>query len=134
LTANRAAKAAATPAPQAVQTTPGASTVGAFDPAARFVEVAGVRLTNGPNHRPQVQYIIINHSSRDLTGLGVRLALRSVDEAASAARLVTVFSKIPALGAYQSREIRTELDTDLRSASIPDWQALRPEVLVSRSQ
>ncbi len=99
-------------------------------PASRFVEVAGVRITNGLNHRPQLQYIVINHSSKELTGLGIRLALRSGSDANSAP-ILTVSSKVPALGAYQSREIRTELDGDWRTSSLPDWQSLRTDVQVS---
>jgi hypothetical protein len=125
----------------AVSTQPGrasrvASTDGVAEehPFARSVEVAGVRITAGLNHKPQLQYIVVNHSSKELTGLGIRVALRSAGEPASAAPLFTVFSKVPALGAYQSREIRTEINTDLRVSSLPDWQSLRPDVLVSGRQ
>ena len=38
-------------------------------PAARSVEVAGVRIVTGPNKRPQLQYLVINHSAEELTGL-----------------------------------------------------------------
>jgi len=125
----------------AVSTQPGqASRVASLDsavqehPFARSVEVSGVRITAGLNHKPQLQYIVINHSSRELTGLGIRVALRSAGDPAGSAPLLTVFSKVPALGAYQSREIRTELDSDVRVSSLPDWQSLRPEVLVSGRQ
>jgi len=129
----------AQPAPvssQPAQTPRVASTESVLEehPFAHSVEVAGVRITAGLNRKPQLQYIVINHSSRELTGLGIRVALRSAGEPASAAPLFTVFSKVPALGAYQSREIRTEINTDLRVSSLPDWQSLRPDVLVSGRQ
>ncbi len=129
---DRDAKAAATTASNSARTTSGAG-----DSAlawSRFVEVAGVRVINGANHRPQVQYIVINHSSKELTGLGIRLALRTGNDSSSSAPLFTVFSKVPSLGAYQSREIRTDLDADLRTSSVPDWQSIRTDVQVSAQQ
>ena len=103
-------------------------------PWSRLVEVAGIRVISGANHRPQLQYIIINHSSKELTGLGIRLALRSGNDPPSSTPLFTVFSKVPALGAYQSREIRTDLDADLRASTLSDWQSLRSDVQVSGQQ
>jgi hypothetical protein len=133
--ANRDAKAAGASTPSS-QTARVAATDSVLEehPFARSVEVSGVRITAGVNRKPQLQYIVVNHSARELTGLGIRVALRSAGEPASAAPLFTVFSKVPALGAYQSREIRTEINTDLRVSSLPDWQSLRSDVLVSGRQ
>jgi hypothetical protein len=133
--ANRDAKPAGASTPSS-QTARVAATDNVLEehPFARSVEVSGVRITAGSNRKPQLQYIVVNHSAKELTGLGIRVALRSAGEPASAAPLFTVFSKVPALGAYQSREIRTEINTDLRVSSLPDWQSLRPDVLVSGRQ
>lgn len=103
-------------------------------PFARFVEVAGVRVTSGASHKLQLEYIVVNHSSHELTALGIRLALRSGDNASNAAPLFTVFSKLPSLGPYQSREIRTEIDPPERAASLTDWQSIRTETLIAKAQ
>jgi hypothetical protein len=100
-------------------------------PAARFVEVAGVRIVLGPNKRPQAQYIVINHSSSELTGLNIRIAVRSV-EALEDPPLFTVSSAVASLGPNQSKEVRVELDPSIQPSAIPDWQSLRTEVLVAR--
>ena len=100
-------------------------------PAARSVEVAGVRIVTGLNRRPQLQFIVINHSANELTGLNIRVAVRSVDGLAGPP-LFSVSSPIAVLGPDQSKEIRTDLDTSIKPASIPDWQSLRTEVLVAR--
>jgi hypothetical protein len=100
-------------------------------PAARSVEVAGVRIVTGPNKKPQLQFIVVNHSATELTGLNIRITVRSVD-ALAGPPLFSVSSPIAALGPNQSKEIRTELDASVKPASIPDWQALRTEVLVAR--
>jgi hypothetical protein len=116
-------KAASVPAPPAA--------VVQEHPAARSVEVAGVRIVTGPNKRPQLQYIVINHSSNELTGLNIRIAVRSVDGLADAP-LFSVSSVVAALGPNQSKEIRTDLNSSVQASAIPDWQSLRTEVLIAR--
>jgi hypothetical protein len=100
-------------------------------PAARSVEVAGVRIVTGPNKKPQLQYIVINHSASELTGLNVRIAVRSVD-ALAGAPLFSISSVVASLGPNQSKEIRTDLDSSVKPSAIPDWQSLRTEVLIAR--
>jgi hypothetical protein len=100
-------------------------------PAARSVEVAGIRIVTGSNRKPQLQFVVINHSANELTGLSIRIAVRSVD-GLSGPPLFNVSSPIAVLGANQSKEIRTDLDASIKPASIPDWQSLRTEVLVAR--
>ncbi len=116
-------KAAPAPAPQV--------RVVEEHPAARSVEVAGVRIITGPNKRPQLQYIVINHSAAELTGLNIRIAVRSVDSP-SDAPLFTVSSPVASLGPNQSKEVRTELDSSVAPSAIPDWHSLRTDVLVGR--
>ena len=138
LTSNRDTKAAAAspvaqPAPVAPEPAPApAAPIAREHPSARFVEVAGVRLVTGPNKKAQLQYILINHSSSELTGLDVRIAGRSVDSPSGAAPLFSTSEVVAALGPYQSKEIRTDLGADLRASAIPDWQAMRTEVLIAR--
>jgi len=93
--------------------------------------VAGVRIVTGPNKKPQLQYIVINHSSSELTGLNIRIAVRSVDALADAP-LFSVSSVVAALGPDQSKEIRTDLNPSVQVSAIPDWQSLRTEVLIAR--
>jgi hypothetical protein len=100
-------------------------------PAARSVEVAGIRIVTGANKRPQLQFIVINHSANELTGLNIRIAVRSV-EALEDPPLFSVSSMVASLGPNQSKEIHTDLDPSVKPSAIPDWQSLRTEVLVAR--
>jgi hypothetical protein len=100
-------------------------------PAARSVEVAGIRIINGPNKKPQLQFIVINHSAKEITGLNIRIAARSVDAPADTP-LFTVSSPVAVLGPNQSKEIRTEVNSSIQPSQIPDWQSLRAEVLIGR--
>ena len=129
LAANREAKAAVTPAPIQAASVPAAP---AFEqhPFARFVEVTGLRVVADLSHRSQVQYIVVNHSSEQLSGMLIRIAVRSSTDSAGAKPLFTVSAVIPSLGPHQSKEIRTDLDSQLRSSAIPDWEYLRTDVQV----
>lgn len=100
-------------------------------PAARSVEVAGIRIVTGSDHRPQLRYIVINHASKEVKGLNIRIAVRSVD-GLSGPPLFTVSSNVASLGADESREVRTTLSSSIPSSSIPDWQSLRTEVVIAR--
>jgi hypothetical protein len=134
LTANRdTSTAAAAPAsPQTSASAPAApAPVAQEHPGARFVEVAGVRVVTAANKRPQLQYIVVNHSAGELTGLNIHIAVHSADSP-TGAPLFTVTSAIASLAANQSKEIRADIDPSIKSASIPDWQALRTDVLIAR--
>lgn len=100
-------------------------------PAARSVEVAGIRIVTAPNKKPQLQFIAINHSGSEITGLNIHISVRSVDSPADAP-LLTASSPIAALAPNQSKEIRTDITTPIQASQIPDWQSLRTEVLIGR--
>jgi hypothetical protein len=129
ITANREARAAGVPATQTAATTP--APVPAEHPAARFVEVAGLRIVVTGNRRPQLQYLVVNHSATELSAMAIRIDARPADAPSNAQPLFTATGVVPALGPYQSREMRTELDAELRSAVIPEWQSLRTDVIIS---
>jgi hypothetical protein len=134
VTDNRDARAASVPTEPARASAPAPAPplpVAEGHPGARFVEVAGVRVVTAPNRKPQLQYIVINHSAAELTGLNIHIAGRSADSP-SGAPLFNVSSIVPSLGANQSKEIRTDLDAGINPASIPDWQSLRTDVLIAR--
>ncbi len=128
LSTNREAKAAVVPTP--APAAPSAPVAPLFEqhPFARFIEVTGLRVVADTNHRSQVQYIVVNHSATQLSGMTIQIAVRSSVEPASSKPLFTVSAVVPSLGPHQSKEIRTDLDSELRNSAIPDWEYLRTEV------
>jgi hypothetical protein len=100
-------------------------------PFAKFIEVTGLRVVIHPNRRSQANYLVVNHSGAELTELDVRVAVRA---ASSAAPLFTVSAHVPLLGAYEAKEIRSDLDPQLGAADIPDWDRLRADAQVSSRQ
>jgi hypothetical protein len=129
LAANRDAKAAAAPS-QASD--PSGSTVATGNqPASKLVEVTGLRVASGPNRRPQLAFIVVNHSANQLSGVGLQIAVRSASSSDGVAPLFRVSTTIASLGPYQSREFRAELDPEVHATEIPDWQSLRADVHIN---
>lgn len=100
-------------------------------PFARFVEVTGIRVIVDLNHGSQLQYLVVNHSATELVNIGLTLAVRSSQASPGSAPLFIVSARVPSLGAYQSKELHSELEAPLRSLVIPDWDNLRPDVQVT---
>lgn len=136
LAANRDARQAAATPPSTSQPAASTPAAPAFEqhPMARFVEVTGLRVVTDPDHRAQVQYIVVNHAGVELSGMVIRVAVRSSQDPSSAAPLFSVSAVIPSLGPHQSKEIRTDLDSRLQPSNIPDWQHLRTDVQVGSAQ
>jgi hypothetical protein len=130
LVTKREAKAAVAPTPNQVVASAPATPAFEQHPFARFVEVTGLRVVADLNHRSQVQYIVVNHSASQISDMTIRIAVRSSTDPAGAAPLFTVSAVVPSLGPHQSKEIRTDLDSQLRSSAIPDWEYLRTDVQV----
>jgi hypothetical protein len=129
LAANRDAKAAV---PAATASDQSSSTVNTTEqPATKLVEVTGLRVASGPNHRPQLAFIVVNHSGNQLSGVGLQIAVRSATSSAGVAPLFRLATTIPSLGPYQSREFRADLDPELHATELPDWQSLRADVRVN---
>ena len=84
-------------------------------PFAQFVKVSGVRMVMDLNRRAQVQYLVVNHSDTALENIGVKIAIRPAAAAGAIEPLFTVSARVPMLGPHESKEIRTDLDSDLRA-------------------
>lgn len=123
--------ASAAPPAQTAKAAPVRSPIFQEHPAARSVEVAGIRIVNTPGKRPQVHFIVINHASTELTGLNIRIAVRSADSPGDAP-LFTVSNVVSSLGPNQSKEVHADVSASIPASEIPDWQSLRTDVLVGR--
>ena len=98
-------------------------------PFARFVEVSGLRVVDQRDHS-QVQYVVINHSSTQLSDIGLRIAVRSGDMSRASSPIFSLSARVPRLGPNESKEMRVDLDSNLRTSRIPDWVNLRTDFKV----
>jgi len=117
-------------------TAPAGSQLGAIDTTtaaasfAREVEVSGLRIGADLLHRSQLQYVVVNHSGVQLTGLVLHIKVTSTAPT-NRGTLFQVSAVVPSLGPNESKEIRTDIEGQLQSKPIPDWQYLKTEVQVS---
>lgn len=100
----------------------------------KTVEISGLRLATTWTGKQQVRFLIVNHSDHDLSGVTVQVAVRSSDLAAGAAPILLIHAPLRSLGPYQSKEIRTDLDSGMPASALSDWQSLRTEVQVTRGE
>ncbi len=126
---NRDAKAAAATAPADGQ--PGAVITAGDRSASKLVEVTGLRIAASVNHRPQLEFIVVNHSATALSDIGLQIAVRSASSSAGVAPLFRVSTTVSSLGPYQSREFRAELEPEVHATDVPDWQSLRADVHIT---
>ncbi len=116
--------AAAQPAPiQAVPAGPVLQT----DPLFKNVEITGLRLTEDPEKKVYIQFLLVNHSETDLGDLAGNVRLtRSAGKADE--QPVGTFAFKTKLGPYESKDLKEPLETKLRVYELPDWQFLRAEI------
>lgn len=107
-----------------------ANTTTATTPFTKDVEVSGLRIGVDVLHRSQLQYVVVNHSGVQLSGLVLHIKVTSTAPANKGV-LFQVSAVVPSLGPNESKEIRTDIEGQLQSKPIPDWQYLKTEVQVS---
>lgn len=100
-------------------------------PVAPFIEVTGIRLTEDSRQKVQVQFLVVNHSAADIAKLEGKVVLRTREAKTASPPVGTFWFRLPSLGPYESRELRTTLDTHLRAYEIPDWQFLTADVEIT---
>jgi hypothetical protein len=94
-------------------------------PYARHLELTGFRIVEDARRRPQIRYLIINHSSAELAPVPMRITFTTNNAHPDAAPVAMVNVKTPRLGAYESQEMVSSINTNLRAYELPDWQFLR---------
>lgn len=90
-------------------------------PLAKYVEVAGVRLSEKPGGKLSVKVAVINHSDADIADLGVELTIPAC----------TLPLKVGTIGPEESKDVSGECSTKLRVYELPDWQFVKPEFKIT---
>jgi hypothetical protein len=85
-------------------------------PLAKYVEVAGFRMSEKPGGKLAVRLVVINHSQAELTDLGLEVSTPPC----------TLTVKVPALAPEESKDVTGECTTKMRVYELPDWMFVRP--------
>jgi hypothetical protein len=96
-------------------------------PLAKYIEVTGIRITEDASQKAQVQFLVVNHSAADIADLGGAISLRPAGSKPEQAALASFSFKVPSIGPYESKEVKTTVHSNLRAYELPDWQFLQAQ-------
>ena len=97
----------------------------------KYVEVVGMRLTEDAKKRPEVRFVVVNHSGAEIADLSATVNLWARTAKSDEEAVGTFSFKVAALGAYESKEMSGVLNTKLRVYELPDWQNLVAEIQIT---
>jgi hypothetical protein len=121
-----ASKQASNSVQETKMTKPGEATKEAH-PFAKHLEITGLRVIETPKQKLQMHMIVVNHSAADLPDITLEVRLRSTKADPGAEPISTFKVKVPAIGGYESKDVKAEAATKLRAYEFPDWQFLKAE-------
>ncbi|MBZ5633461.1 MAG: hypothetical protein LAO55_10080 [Acidobacteriia bacterium] len=96
---------------------------------ARFVEVTGIRFME-VNKKPQIQYLVVNHSSAPLGSVMVYVTLRAANAKSGQPPIARLTFRSPALAAFEAKEMFSSIERTIGPLELPDWQDLHADVEV----
>jgi hypothetical protein len=123
---------ASTSSPVTLENAPAAApSKGKANTLQKYVEVVGMRLTEDAKKRPEVRFVVVNHSGAEIADLAANVNLWARTAKSDEEAVGTFSFKVPSLGAYESRELSGVLNTKLRVYELPDWQNLVAEIQIT---
>ncbi len=123
-----------TPATTESAPTPAASKGKSNNTLQKYVEVVGLRLTEDAKKRPEVHFVVVNHSGAEIADLAANVNLWARTQKSDEEAVGTFSFKLPSLGAYESKEMSGALQTKLKVYELPDWQNLVAEIQITSPQ
>jgi len=120
------------PAPQATTKTgtievTGPATTLSKHPLAKYIELAGFRLTESKPGQLEVKFIGVNHSEAELPDLELNIHLRTTASKPEDPPVAEFQAKVPALSPLEIHDVSAKVATKLRIYELPDWQFMRAE-------
>jgi hypothetical protein len=117
------------PAPEAGSEQPAASRPENTNSLARFVEVTGVRFLE-VNKKPQIRYLVVNHSSAPLNSVTIYVTLRASNWKPGQPPLSRFTFRSPDLAGFEAKEMASPIERVIGPLDLPAWQDLHADVEV----
>ncbi|HYP07632.1 MAG TPA: hypothetical protein VER03_15470 [Bryobacteraceae bacterium] len=105
--------------------TAGAENGAAAHPLGKYIEITGLRVSEGGSGQAKIAFVAVNHSPADLPELDAHLTLT-----AGGAKTFEFPVQIPSIGPYEAKDISTSVRTELKPYELPDWQTLKPSLRI----
>ena len=117
--------AAKAPAPQPKKAAAGTN------PAAKFIELTGIRLGEKGPGKLRVRFGAVNHSDADLGDLVIGVQLSAASAKPGEPPFATFSAKIGPLGPEEWKDVEVIVPTKLRVYELPDWQYVKADFQVT---
>ena len=96
----------------------------------KYIEISGVRFTTDAKKKTVVQFVLINHSGAEISGLAGNVTLWGSTKK-SEEDVQGSFSFTTDLGPMQSKELTVPLTTKLKIYALADWQNITTDVQIT---
>jgi hypothetical protein len=100
-------------------------------PLAKYLEVAGFRLSESKQGKLTVRFDVINHSDADIANLGLDVGLKPTTAGPDDPPFCAFSVKIPSLGPQEIVNTTGECTTKLRVYELPDWEFIRANFTIT---
>lgn len=107
---------------------------GSAHPFAKYVEVTGVRLLEGPDKKLMTRFVVVNHAPAELAGFRLRITLEAANAAPGEAVIAVVEAAPGTIPAHGVKDMEAPLVTHMRVYELPDWQFVRARVEIIDSK
>jgi hypothetical protein len=122
---HRGSEAAADAKGGAAKLEPVTSSTRGAHPLAKHIEVTGVRIQEQTGGKVRIDFVVVNHSAGDLPPLKMDVRVLS-----GSREYFSIPVSLPSLGPFESREMTTNVKTDLKPYELPDWQLVQSKFTV----
>jgi hypothetical protein len=103
-------------------------------PMQKYVEVAGIRFVDSPQHTTEARFVVINHSDADIADLAGTVNIFGRTAKAEEEAAGTFSFKMASLRPNESKETVAPLSTKLKPYELPDWTNLTAQVQITSPQ
>jgi hypothetical protein len=101
-------------------------------PLAQYIEVTGIRFVMDLNKKSEIQYLVVNHSSAELSDMTVFVTVRAANAKAGQPPLCRFSFRSTGLGPFESKEMTSPIEKMARPVALPDWRDLRAELQIAQ--
>jgi len=119
-------------APAAVTPEAAAPEPSVVNPLSRSIEVTGFRIVTDPSKKPEIHYLVVNHTPGRLSNMTVYVTLRTADDKPGQPPLSRFSFAAPNLGPFQSKEMISSIEKMNRPVELPEWQDLRADLEIGQ--
>jgi hypothetical protein len=99
---------------------------------AKQIEVTGFRFVAPANKKPEIHYLVVNHSPLALNDVTVYVTLHGGNSKPGQPPLSRFSFRAPNVPPYESKEMSSTIEKMTQPVTLPEWQDMRAEVTIGQ--